>query len=146
MLENRKGWIKIVEAFVAILLVVGVILVVLNGGYLEKEKISSGIYDVEISILREIQRNDTMRETILNTPEEQLPIEWKNFPETIKNKIIERTPSHLECISKICAISDPCGLTEEKEQDVYAEGTVISPTIGTGGEVYRKLNLFCWVG
>ena len=140
---NKHGWIEIVEAFVAVLLIAGVILIILNKGYLEKKDISDSVYNIEILILREIQRNDTMREDILNAPE-PLPVEWKDFPDSIKNEIVERTPNYLECSGKICDINDVCGITEKKEQDVYAQFTVISPTIG-GGEIYRKINLFCWV-
>lgn len=147
MKRDKRAWVKIVEAFIAILLIVGVVLVILNKGYIGKEDISSNVYDTEISILREIQRNDTMREEILNTSEELLPVEWEDttFPESIRNRIIERTPDYLECIGKICEIDDACSLTEKKDKEVYAQSVAISPTVG-GEEVYRKLNLFCWVG
>jgi hypothetical protein len=144
-IKNRKGWVKIVEAFVAVLLIVGVLLIILNKGYIGKEDISSNVYDTEISILREIQRNDTMRGDILNAPKP--PIEWEDttFPLTVRNKIIERTPDYLECIGKICEIDDACSLTEKKDKEVYAQAVAISPTVGEE-EIYRKLNLFCWVG
>ncbi|OGJ13283.1 hypothetical protein A3K82_01855 [Candidatus Pacearchaeota archaeon RBG_19FT_COMBO_34_9] len=140
--RNRKAWIEIVEAFVAVLLVAGVLLIIIGRGATGGKDIASNVYYTEISILREIQRNDSMREDILTA---QVPVEWEEagFPESVKNKIAERTPTYLECIGKICEIDDICSLTEKKEQDVYAQAAVISPTIG-GGEVYRKLNLFCW--
>ena len=145
MKRDKRAWVKIVEAFVAILLIVGVVLVILNKGYIGKEDISSNVYDTEISILREIQRNDTMREEILTAPEP--PIEWEDttFPTSVRNRIIERTPDYLECIGKICEIDDACSLTEKKDKEVYAQAVAISPTPG-GEEIYRKLNLFCWVG
>lgn len=145
-MKDKHGWVKIVEAFVAILLIVGVVLVILNKGYIGKEDISSNVYDTQISILREIQRNDTMREEILNTSEESLPVEWEDttFPAVVRNRIIERTPNYLECIGKICEIDNACSLTEKKDKEVYAQSVAISPTPG-GEEVYRKLNLFCWI-
>ncbi|HJX50916.1 MAG TPA: hypothetical protein VJ438_05645 [Candidatus Nanoarchaeia archaeon] len=141
-LKDKHGWIEIVEAFVAVLLVAGVLLIIITKESTGGKEISSSVYDTEISILREIQRNDTMREDILKV---NVPVEWEDaeFPVSVKNKIAERTPSYLECTGKICEIDDVCSLTEKKEQDVYAQSAAISPTIG-GGEIYRKLNLFCW--
>jgi len=146
VIKNKHGWIEIVEAFVAILLIAGVLLITINKGYFGEEDISISVYNIEISIIREIQTNDTMREEILNTPESSLPAEWQEteFPASIKEKIVTRTPSYLECIGKICTIDDVCGMAEKKEQDVYAQSSIVSPTIGQP-EVYRKLNLFCWV-
>ena len=53
--KNRKGWIRIVEAFISILLVTIVLLVVLDKTPVEKVDFSSDISDAEASILREIQ-------------------------------------------------------------------------------------------
>lgn len=147
IIKNKKGWIEIVEAFVAILLIVGVILIILNKGYIEKRGISETVvYEVELSILREIQKNDTLRTDISNAPE-PLPIEWddERFPASVKDKIIARTPTYLECIGKICSMTEVCNLreTEEiKEKDIYAQsGTIVSTLEGV---YYRQLNLFCW--
>ena len=64
---NKKGWIRIIEAFVAILLVAGVVLVVVGRGNFQREDISQIFHDAEFSILREIQLNDTLRNEILGT-------------------------------------------------------------------------------
>jgi hypothetical protein len=144
--KDKHAWIEIVEAFVAILLIAGVILIAVNKGYFGGDDISTSVYKIELSIIREIQTNDTMREEILDISESLLPIEWEDttFPATIRERISTRTPSYLECIGKICNTSDSCNLAEKKEQNVYAQSAIISPTVG-GEEIYRKLNLFCWV-
>ncbi len=141
---NKNGWIEIVEAFVSVLLIIGVVLIVLNKGYIAKTDISERVYEAQISILREIQTNDTMRTDISSVPE-PLPIPWESsaFPASVKNTIIERTPNYLECVGKICNISETCSLEETKEKDIYSQSVIISTTLKEG-EVYRKLNLFCW--
>ena len=39
--NNKKAWIRIIEAFVALLLITGVLLIVINKGYIGKEDVSS---------------------------------------------------------------------------------------------------------
>ena len=139
----KKAWIKIVEAFVAILLVAGVLLIVISQGYIGKKDISGQVYDVQISILREIQLNDTLRNDVLDVND---PIEWdeEDFPLSIKNKINSRVPNYLECKARICEIEDKsCELNEYPKGDVYAESTVITAVLETYGP--KQLKLFCWM-
>ena len=58
--NNKRGWVKVLEVFVAILLVMGVIFFILNESVSE-DTISNDIYEMEISILRNVQLNDTFR-------------------------------------------------------------------------------------
>lgn len=143
-MKNKKGWIKIVEAFIAILLVAGVLLVVINRGYIGKKDISSQVYDVEVSILREIQLNDALRVEILNAT---VPIEVTegDVPQTW-GKITDRTPNYLDCKAKICRMGENCELEEYPEKDVYVQYVVITTTLETPEEEQlRQLKLFCWV-
>ncbi len=146
-MKNKHGWIEIVEAFVAVLLITGVILIVLNKGYSEKEDISNEVYDVELSILREIQLDEALRVEILEVSE-PLPVGWdnQNFPPNVKSRISERTPEHLECIGKICDMTAVCNLEEDTitKEDIYAQSIGISPSTGSAQQVYRQINLFCW--
>ncbi len=64
--NNKKAWIEIVEAFVAILLVAGVVLVILNKASLVNSYISPQVYTAELSMLREIETNDTFRAEIIS--------------------------------------------------------------------------------
>ena len=140
-MKNKRGWIKIVEAFVAVLLIAGVVLIIIDKEYLKKEDISSEVYDTELKILKEIQLNNTLRENILNagTP----PINWSNFPLIIKNKIINDMPDYLDCNAKICGIEDACTIDENSEKDIYVQSVIITSTLDTLN--YRQLKLFCWV-
>jgi len=83
-MKNKRGWIKIVEAFVAVLLIAGVVLIIIDKEYLKKEDISSEVYDTELKILKEIQLNNTLRENILTAS--PLPVNWDVFPQNVKNK------------------------------------------------------------
>lgn len=141
---NKHGWIKIVEAFVAILLVVGVLLVVINKQS-DGEDVSDRVYNAEISIIREIQISDSLRDDIMIKAQAGLPLEWESsgFPANVKNLITTRTPNYLECIAKICNTTDSCYLTSYSEKDTYAQAGIITGT----QDIYEpvQLKLFCWM-
>lgn len=140
--KNKKGWIKILEAFIAILLITTVLLIVIKQGYFGEKDISSQVYDIEIAILREIQLNNNLRNEVLNS---ETPLEWDNFPEILKEKINSRTPSYLECEAKICQLRDNCELSEYPEKDVYAQAAAITKTLDTPENTeLKQLKLFCW--
>ena len=142
--RNRSGWIEIVEAFVAILLISGVLLVLFTQQNSEGTDMSTSIYTTQISILREIQTNDNFRNEILSPVDTALPIEWEspNFPPDIKAKIVERTPNYLECKAKICSLDNECILSPSPKGNVYAQEVIISFTLTQEG--YRRFKLFCW--
>ncbi len=134
---NKKGWIEIVEAFVAVLLVAGVLLVVINKGSFGKTDISDQVYTSQLSILREIQTDNDFRAEILAVT--TLPA---NVPLDIQQRIDERTPDYLICKGQICELSDECIFASEVGKDLYAQEVIITSTIQTIG--YKKLKLFCW--
>ena len=145
VIKNKKGWIRIVEAFIAILLLLGILLLIVDQKYISKRGISSQMYETELSILRDIELDTTLRSSILNVG---LPVFWQNetFPSNVKDKITEEAPSHIECMAKICWIEDACTLHEvesEIAKDIYVQSTSIFADL----TVYRprQLKLFCWV-
>jgi len=145
-MKNKRGWIRIVEAFVAVLLVTGVVLVIIDRGYIEKEDISTKVYKAQLSILREVESDDCLREDILNV--EELPVSWENFNEEnnlldVKERILKRVPNYLECEARICALTDICEFDKDYNIDIYAQAVGVTATL----EIYdpRQLKLFCWV-
>ncbi len=142
-MKDKTGWIRIVEAFVAILLITGALLIIINKGYIEREDITQEVYDKEIAILREIQLNESLRQEILNVV--FLPIDSDNstFPNNVTNKINEKKPVYLECKSIICGINELCDLDEEEPKDIYVQSAIITAT--TQDYKPRYIKLFCWV-
>ncbi|MEN7982289.1 MAG: hypothetical protein ABFQ65_02490 [Nanoarchaeota archaeon] len=141
---NNRGWVRIVEAFFSILLIAGVLLIMVNKGYIGGENISSRVYDLQLSVLREIELNDNLREQILSINENLIPMDDDHleFPEEVTLKINERIPDSFFCRSKICEIDILCELDEYIDQDVYAQSVAITATL----EIYdpRQLKIFCW--
>ncbi len=138
---NKKGWIKILEAFISILLIISVGLIVINRGGVSGD-ISNEVYEKEILILREVQLNNTLRESILNS---EPPIEWDDadFPANVKDKINEKTPGYLECNAKICKINSDCILEEHSRENIYAESVIITSSLETYSP--KQLKIFCWM-
>jgi len=142
---NKRGWIRIVEAFIAVLLIAGVLLFVIGKGYIGKKDISEQVYQVQLAVLREIELNSTLRTSILEVDESELP--WENFSaeglSDVKQKIEDRIPEYLECEAKICELDRVCPMGSTLvEKDVYAQSVAITAE----GEKYspRQLKLFCW--
>src|SRR3972149_1632588 len=103
---NKKGWIKIAEAFFAVLLLAGISLVVLNNNQNKNiDTVSSPVETFETSLIREIELDSVLREEILATSGE---MEWEAFPTEApltKTKIENEVPGFLECTAKICSVS-----------------------------------------
>ena len=146
--KNKKGWIKVTEAVVAIILIVAILLVVIERESPIKSSTNQEIYNIQKAILREIQLTDTLRNEIIGTSGE---IEWEALmtetPQT-KNKIQEKTPSNFDCVAKICSPSNTCILPEEvipestAEENIYVEKVMITTNLITYNP--RVLKLFCW--
>lgn len=140
--KNCRGWIKIIEAFFAILLIMSVLLVVINQNYKIKE-IPTGIYDRELEMLKEIQLNESLRVDILNsTP----PVEWADFESAglnnLKVRIENSTPSYLECGAKICSISNECNINSNVSKSIYVSSARMFANLNMYSP--KELKLFCW--
>lgn len=140
MIKNKLGWIRIVEAFTMILVITGVFLVITGKQFFEDS--SEEIHEKEQGILRGIQLNNSLRESILDFNVNNLPIEWENFPENLKEEITSKTPNYMECESKICKPSEDCIQPESVVKSIYTQEVIISSSLETYSP--RKLKLFCW--
>ena len=141
-MKNKKGWLNIVESFVAILLVTVVFLVMFEKNRLSNDDISNRVYETENNILGGIQINDSLREDIISMGNESLPLEYQYFPADLKHEINSSIPSYLECEGKICILNENCELSNEQEKSVYAKSTIISSTMQEYSP--RQLKIFCW--
>ena len=132
---NKRGWIRIFEAVVAILLITGVALVVLDKSYLKKD-ISSEISRLEDFVLKEIKLNSTLRAEVLGTDI------GGEIPQLIQDKIDSRIPDKINCSAKVCAYTGNCVLDIYEEKAIFAKSTLISATPSTYNP--KQFKLFCW--
>jgi hypothetical protein len=146
-MKNKRGWIKIVEAFISILIIISVVLIVYDGGSTKTEDLSSQVYPIERAILKEVEFDSNLRESILEVPTDKLPLDWEKFEENglagVKEKINGKVVSNLNCVAKVCALDENiCDLNEYIEKDVYAQ----SISIVANSDIYspKQLKIFCY--
>ncbi|PIN88883.1 hypothetical protein COU57_07030 [Candidatus Pacearchaeota archaeon CG10_big_fil_rev_8_21_14_0_10_32_14] len=152
--RNKRGWIRIVEAFIAILFIIGALLMVVNKGYFGKSN-EEKVYQIQAEILREIQLNDEFRKEVLIADDDttltndlangieshngEIPnladlsdgkdsTEGGKFPKAVWDMIEKRISEFnlLECRAKICDLDLACGLNEYPDKNVYAQPVSIS--------------------
>lgn len=142
IINNKKGWIKIAEAFLAVLLVAGISILVLSQGGFKERSIAPIAKDAETLILRTVQFDPSLRQEILGTSGE---VAWENFPTAVPNaeaSIKARIPSQLECVGRICEPEGPCAINKIEGKDVYVDSVII--TTSSSGFNPRMLKIFCW--
>ena len=145
MINGKRGWIKIVEAFVAVLLITGILLLIISQSNVSENRFDSDIYNKELNILRKVQLNDTLRNSVLgaSVPVASIDVE---FPLDVSTRIYDDTPSYLECISKICTLENSCtleGAEIEIKKDIYTRSVSVFSNSTTYSP--RQLKLFCWI-
>lgn len=141
--KNKKGWIRIMEAFVSILLIVGVLLVAVNQSSAASGDMAEKIYRDELTIIKAIEYNSSLRASILSINEASLPIDSTNsgFPANVNNTINANTPSYLSCSAKICALDDECLPSISASSNIYALKRGIFASLDKYSP--RKIALFC---
>ncbi len=144
MIKNRRAWIKIVEAFIAVLLIAGALLFVINQGYIGKRDISAQVYDAQLSVLREIELNSSLRLQILGVTLD--PNGHGDSPTQVQDKIDLRMPEYLDCVSRVCNLSSACPFPSTQEYPVEKDIYTQAVPIAAEGTLYgpRQLKMFCW--
>lgn len=138
---RKKGWIRIVEAFTAILLVTGVLLVVFGNDSKNEDVSSKRIFEQQQGILRHVELNNSLRDDVLSFDPQDLPKGIEDFPERLRNAIGAKTPGYLDCDAKICALGSECVSSSGSTGDVYSQKAVIGSSLGSYSP--RELKLFC---
>lgn len=135
----KHGWVRITEAVIAVLIVIGflIFLYINNSDRIGK---SRQIYNIERSILDEIEGNSSMRDAVLNFDINS------NEISKVENFIGSRLSGYpsLDFEIVICSPEEACGLSlwPEGKEEVYAEEILITSNL----ENYKpkKLKLFVW--
>jgi hypothetical protein len=129
---DKKGWLKVLEAVIAISLLIGVLLYIMATSTPKKD-ISGVANEREEYILDSISKNNTLRSDIIN-----------GINQSVNNTIKQMLPSNWNFMFGICdldAICNPLGVPNDR--DVYANEIVIT----SNNTVYnpKKFRLFIWL-
>jgi len=131
MIRNKKGWIKIVEAFIAVIIIASVMLTI----YAKQptRNMNQEITKIEDSILNEISQNSMMRQQVLNGDAAGI-LAITSFVQT-------KIPANLNFTVRICSVDEICGL-DVYRKEVYARERIISSTLQKYSP--KKIRLFAW--
>jgi len=129
---DKKAWLRIVEAFFAILIVTGAILVILQRQGSSAD-ISEVVYERQRQVLDIVSKNESLRDSILI--EDTL---------TVDNAISQMIPGSWNYSTNICDISLICSNpVEVYDKDVYSTEVVITSNLTQYSP--KKLSFFVWV-
>lgn len=133
---NNKGWLRIVEASVAIMIIFGVLIVV-NGSQRFTEQ--PDLTRLIVPMLDEIARNVSLRESIVADGQNSIPELNEFVSKRLKQSTIRYAVS--VCNSQeICSLeSYPTDATE-----IYAAERIISSTLNQFSP--KKVKIFLWYG
>ncbi|MEM3405756.1 MAG: hypothetical protein QW117_02145 [Candidatus Pacearchaeota archaeon] len=114
--KNKKGWVRIIEAFIAVLLIFS-LLFFLYVKNVNRADISDEIYSLQKALLLEISNNEELRKEVLENNTEKIII-------FLENKI----PKSFNYTIRICSLDEICSMDFYKKE-VFSSETVISSTI-----------------
>jgi len=129
IVKNKRAWLRILEAFVAVTLIASV-LVVLYVRTVQSPKDREEIYNLQKTILDEIAASPELRNATLNDDEL-----------TVKNFVKDRIPVSFNFSVRICEVENICSLSPYKKE-VYATDRVISANLQTYAP--KKVKIFMW--
>ena len=129
---DKKGWLSIIEAVIAILIVFGAVIYIVSKQNYAPDR-TQEIYEKADYLLQIITKNETLRQMVLDNQKDQLeqeitkmmPASW-NFSTCI-----------VEDILLICSPTTP------RDKEVYVKEALIVSTIQTYSP--KKLRLFIWM-
>jgi len=123
---NKRGWLKIFEVCIAIMLIASVLIIIINKEYVSKNDFSKKIYGVEVNVLEQV---------VTEYKKNQIK---ENNKKSINVFVDEKIPDYLDCEARICGLEDECELLENDNENLYVQ---LLPII----ETEKQLKLFCWI-
>jgi hypothetical protein len=134
---NKKGFLKIVEAMIAILLIAGAILINYSSASSSNQVDYS---ETARDILKEIADNEIMRGEILSNGVGIVSSSSNSmFFDFAKNRI----PEYLSFEIRLCSINSVCGVSEYVG-NIYSAERIISSDIYSNINSPVKIRLFIW--
>ncbi len=128
---NKRGWIRIVEAFLAVLIILSAFLFFASKQTTINDP-SADIYDREKQILEIISKNDDLRNKVIVGNET-----------TINNEISRLVPTNWKYNARICGIDDICSYQGDyMNKEIYSSEIIITSTLTEYNP--KKLRLFVW--
>ena len=131
--QNKKAWLRIMEAFLAVLLILSVLLVIISRQKADYNK-QEEIMILQAKILEVATHDENLRNQLLNNDTSGV------------NVVIESLiPSRLNYTTRICNYKDICSLGYILDKNIYADEALIVANITQySAENSTKLKIFLW--
>jgi len=141
-MNNKRGWLRIAEAVIAIMILFSVLLVISSNQSSDEVDISEQISELQLSALQEISDNQELRQAALSGNIDH-PTEMKTYEARLEEHARKFFPPEFEVKIKICTPDDyVCSLNTKISSDVFVEERIISSTLTLYNP--RKVRLFVW--
>lgn len=128
---GKRGWLKIVEVFVAVLIIISAVLVIMSRSD-PKPDSEPIIYEKQQHILDLISKNNSLRQDIIS-----------NDNTRINSLITSLVPLTWNFETKICEIDEICSYSAPAGKEVYTSEVVVTSTLRDYSP--KKLKLFVWM-
>ena len=129
---NKKAWIRIVEAILAIMIIMAGVLYI-NSKQPNKD-ISGDVYEKQRQILEIIANNESMRTKVIG-----------GETNSVKEYIMKNIPSTWNFTVNICEVDQICNQNTPNDRDIYISETIISSSlIDYPDKTSKKIMFFVW--
>lgn len=134
---NKRGWLRIIEAGIGILIIIGVLLII------NHSRASSSGFDLSKELskaLEEMSRNKVLREKIVSGSSDA-----ETDVETSAKNIMGRT--NIAYKAKVCNIAEACALSGLGEnRDIWSAERIISINVDNTAQYSapKRVRIFAW--
>jgi len=142
-MTSKKGWIKIFEAAISVMLVLG-FMILFYGQSIEKPRKAENLIRWEGQILDELKSIPEFRQKIIEKNESEFDSDGYCKRGDIRNFIDERLRNNFPRFSfecRVCEVNEVCGMKEYKEE-VFSEERIVSSTLTQFSP--KKIRIFVW--
>jgi len=138
--KNKKGWIKIVEVFMAIALLLGFLMVII-WAMDRSEKNMFLTEENNIKILKGIEIEPSLRNSVLSL---EIPSysDGENFPTELEEYLSNNTLLGQECLLYVCEATGECNMEVDLNKEIYSSEILIFSNLTS--YFPRKLKVFCY--
>ena len=130
-INDKRGWIRVLEVFLAILIVMGALLVGVSDLNSNQDS-DIQIYEKQREILELINKNEGLRDDIIG-----------GVNSNVNLFIEELIPNYWEFETKICKLKQNCSKPTAYYGDVYSTEIMIAASLRNNNP--KKLRFFVWM-
>lgn len=135
-MKNKKAWIRIAEASIAILIIMSVVLILIANR--QPTNISEDVYEKQKQIINMIIENNTLRQDILN-----------KYTVNVNKEISKMIPYNWGFSTNICDMDQICPnprtINDYYGKDVFIVERIVAATLTTHPDKPKKLKFFVWL-